>query len=485
MMDKVRAKSREYFRPDFDSVERQSTTASAIFNLVSTIVGGGVLSLPYAFSLVGVGLGTLMLVVTAIASDFSIYILVSCSRRSGSKTYEQVAARAFGPLAKPVVQLMVFLLTVLILVAYTVLLKQLLSPLVDEYIFPHEDIGQFKKNLVAVACVLLISPACFQRSVTALSRFSFFSICSVLILAVIIFIRSFQRVDEWPSFDADAVNSIVWFNNDFEAVVKALPIFVCSYVCHFNVLPVHGELLRPTRRRLKRVVHCTVLCTSIFYFSVGLIGHFYCLALAQPTEDNILNSFSKSDGLVNIGRASLFVSILVSVPLVTLPCREALRGLLRCCYAVARPGPGGDDEGENYKVPATAVVVFSDTEDELLIEAGELPLLAADNAQVAKEKAQLPAMDATHFVLTIALLVTMTTLGVILSNVSVVWDVMGSTISIIIAFMLPTASYIRIRTTRPNTDRRKMTAWVLLGAATMVFVVCTVGVVWLISIGNL
>lgn len=44
--------------------------------------------------------GALLLILTAIATDFSVFTLVSCSRRSGASTYEAVADKAFGRRAK-------------------------------------------------------------------------------------------------------------------------------------------------------------------------------------------------------------------------------------------------------------------------------------------------------------------------------------------------------------------------------------------------
>ena len=58
----------------FESPDRTATTATAVFNLVSTIVGGGVLSLPFAISVQGVFGGLIALLLSAIASDFSIHI---------------------------------------------------------------------------------------------------------------------------------------------------------------------------------------------------------------------------------------------------------------------------------------------------------------------------------------------------------------------------------------------------------------------------
>ena len=45
-------------------------------------------------------LGAVLLLVTAIATDFTLFTLVSCSRRSGGSTYESVAKVAFGKHAK-------------------------------------------------------------------------------------------------------------------------------------------------------------------------------------------------------------------------------------------------------------------------------------------------------------------------------------------------------------------------------------------------
>ena len=53
---------------------------SAIFGLVSTIVGGGVLSLPFAFAQTGLVLGTALLLGSAAASEFTIQLVVSCAR---------------------------------------------------------------------------------------------------------------------------------------------------------------------------------------------------------------------------------------------------------------------------------------------------------------------------------------------------------------------------------------------------------------------
>lgn len=72
----TRASSVEYLSPSLHSSLRHASLHAAVYALCGTILGGGVLSLPFCFSLLGLFGGVIVLIVIAVASDFSIYILV-------------------------------------------------------------------------------------------------------------------------------------------------------------------------------------------------------------------------------------------------------------------------------------------------------------------------------------------------------------------------------------------------------------------------
>jgi amino acid permease len=73
--------------PSYDSPERISTSVVASFNLVATIVGGGILSLPLAFEKCGIGLGTLLVLLASVVTNISLYLLCQCARYTGATTY--------------------------------------------------------------------------------------------------------------------------------------------------------------------------------------------------------------------------------------------------------------------------------------------------------------------------------------------------------------------------------------------------------------
>ena len=136
---------------------RDGTVKSSVFNLVSTVIGGGVLSLPYTCHRAGVIVAPIILAFVALMSSYSAMLLISCARRvtkrkrgeavnRTAESYEDVSERkhplkhhcsavwsqvvfaAFGTWAKYTVTCLIFMLTYLALIAYFILLADLLVP---------------------------------------------------------------------------------------------------------------------------------------------------------------------------------------------------------------------------------------------------------------------------------------------------------------------------------------------------------------------
>ncbi|CAM9738204.1 unnamed protein product, partial [Choristocarpus tenellus] len=244
-----RSTSIEHFRPDFFSAHRQGSVTSSLVTLLGTVLGGGVLSIPFALRRSGLVLGIFVLIITAIATDFSVFTLISCSRRSGASTYEAVADHAFGRQAKLLCMGLVVCVTYLPLIAYTILLRDLLSPIVELAI--GEEMSMTDKNVMVTVFVALVFPACTIKSLNALRHLSLCSIFASFLLATTVTTRSIQCVGS-EGVPLKSIN--LWPEDGLLGALQGVPIFVCAFVCHFNVLPVHSELAKPTRQRLHKMV---------------------------------------------------------------------------------------------------------------------------------------------------------------------------------------------------------------------------------------
>ena len=81
----------------------------------------------------------------------------------------------------------------------------------------------------------------------------------------------------------------------WSGILNSLPIFICTFVCHFNVLPVHDELTSPTRHRLRRLIHTTFGVTVAFYGFVGGSGMGVGRCGYYPKDDDISKQVRRRD----------------------------------------------------------------------------------------------------------------------------------------------------------------------------------------------
>merc|ERR1711991_265914 len=74
----------------------KSSLLSALFNLTTTMVGGGTLAIPYAMSAAGIVLGPIIIVIVGFFAALSAHLLVHMSIKCASPSYKDIAIDAFG-----------------------------------------------------------------------------------------------------------------------------------------------------------------------------------------------------------------------------------------------------------------------------------------------------------------------------------------------------------------------------------------------------
>ena len=485
--------------PALDHPSRTGTRSSAIFNLIATMVGGGVLSLPYALAKAGVVLGLVYLLIAAGLSAYSIRLLLSCSRRSGATSYEEVALKAFGRKAQMLTMVLVILLTYLAIVAYLILARDLASPLVESYVVGKKlDAGE--RNLIAYVVIVMISPVCLANSVQSLKFTSLASIVALLVLTLSIMYRCIEWMEIRKTSNSSA--SVVYISTSVEDSIYAFPFMQVAFLCHFNVLPMHTGLRKPTKKRLDFVVNCTIMTASVIYIAVAVAGYYYAYdhvcdkdsssSCVDGVADNILNVFDVRDLLINAGRVGLFGTICLSLPLLVLPCRQTLMRLFKA-----------DDDAETVPVERSGRDILPTVVDDIGYQAmddtpgGErLGVITSDpspefrTAQIRRMRRQVYRLrdaqvsfqklcssdGAKNAFVTFLILCTAAMIMTIVPGIGLIWNLTGSTVSIILAFILPSSFYLKLRSGGRIrcSDSRLVSAWALLILSCCTFVVCSV-----------
>jgi hypothetical protein len=70
--------------------------ASTSFNFANSIIGAGVIGIPFGMNEAGIGLGLILLWSMAFVTDWSVQLLVKTGRIAGKDSYQAVASFAFG-----------------------------------------------------------------------------------------------------------------------------------------------------------------------------------------------------------------------------------------------------------------------------------------------------------------------------------------------------------------------------------------------------
>jgi amino acid permease len=270
---------------DNDLNLRRGTIPSARFNILSTMVGGGCLSLPLAFQKSGNGLlGPLILLVVAVITDFCFRLLVDTANiisgtpdlyRPGKDSFESITSVAFGAKAYVFSMALVTAMCFFGAVGYTVLLRDMLEPINDMIQGSgggdHDDdiSSWWHKNLSMFVVVFLVTPACTLSSFTALKNCGAASMCSILILGSCIVYRSIQcnihAEHAWYTY-------VTFLPESPKDILDAAPLFISCFVCHYNILPVHNELQQPTPQRVSWWLRSTTWFAAILYMIMAFAG---------------------------------------------------------------------------------------------------------------------------------------------------------------------------------------------------------------------
>ena len=310
----------DHLAPPFDSDQRPSTLLVGAFNLIATIIGGGVLSLPIVFKKCGVVVTTVAMMLSAGMTYMSLVMLCYCSRRGGGSSYGEVMRSAFGARMEEAVSWLLGVYLLLSLVAYMILARDVWTPLARQAFGAHLEADYV---LLGITCLLL--PLLCQRSLHALRKACYLGFVSIFVLCVALCRGGFDNVKD----DSVEVHVEYFKMPSAEDVLFCFPIITCAFLCHFNIIAIQNALQKPTRERMQNLTWYAIGACFVLMWMLGLGGYVYA---GDDTAGNVLLNVPMSKEGVNasdyylflLGRIGCGITILVAMPMNLLPCRESL-----------------------------------------------------------------------------------------------------------------------------------------------------------------
>ncbi|KAL3501561.1 hypothetical protein ACH5RR_036010 [Cinchona calisaya] len=308
----------------------------AVFNLSTTIIGAGMMSLPATMKVLGLFLGIGIIVFLAILTDLSISILLRFSKAGGSNSYGGVMGSAFGNVGRKVLQVCVLINNVGLLVVYMIIIGDVLSGTFSGGVH-HAGVlqGWFGEHwwnervfVLLLTTLFVFCPLCSYKRIDSLRFTSALAVALAIIFLVIITgITIFKLVHgsiQMPRLlpDVTDINS-VW------RLFTVVPVIVTAYVCHFNVHSIHNEL--DDTSMIEPIVKTSLAVCSMIYIMTSFFGY---LLFGDSTLDDVLANFDKNLSipyglLLNDGvRVSYALHLMLVFPVLFFPLRLNLDELL-------------------------------------------------------------------------------------------------------------------------------------------------------------
>ncbi len=308
-----------------------------VINMCAAIMGAGCLSLPQAVASLGVVPFGVLILFTAVATHYSIVLLIAAIDATGCRSFEDMSALVIGTWTGHAVELAIIVFQYGTLVAYTIAVGDVLSPIlrIDAV---KDAMPWLNRELVQVifwACLML--PLSFVENISSLQITSLLGQLSLLYLVLAVTVHSL--IDTAAAPEA-TFGSLALAGPALGPASSASAVIMFAFTCQVNIPSLYDELQTRTPDSMRAVsLRACAICV-LCYVLIGVFGY---ANFPHTTQGNILNNYCLLDPhksaqaedpprVILPAFGCLTLTVLMAYPINIFPTRYAIEVM---CYPKA------------------------------------------------------------------------------------------------------------------------------------------------------
>ncbi|TVU36673.1 hypothetical protein EJB05_18617, partial [Eragrostis curvula] len=312
-----------------------ASVVGAVFNVSTSVVGAGIMSIPAAMRVLGVAPAVALIACVAVLANAAVDFMLRYTRAAPS--YAALMRDAFGGAGAALLNVFVAFNAFGTLTVYLIIIGDVMSGAAasggdDAHagVLP-EWFGRrwwTSREVVLVAVAVIVLPLVLRKRVDSLRYTSAISI----LLAVVFMLISFG-IAVYALFNGTAtmprmLPDFSRLSSPFE-LFTAVPVIVVAFTFHFNVHPIRAELSKTSD--MKAAVRISLILCAAIYVAVGFFGF---LLFGDATMADVLANFDRSSGagvpqaLNDAARLSYALHLVLVFPLLLFSLRVNVDELL-------------------------------------------------------------------------------------------------------------------------------------------------------------
>ncbi|RDY09494.1 Amino acid transporter AVT6C [Mucuna pruriens] len=278
-----------------DPTRQNGSVSGAVFNVSTTMIGAGIMSVPATMKVLGLVPGFVVIVFVALITDVTVEFMLRYTSSGKSATYAGMMGESFGAVGSLAIKICVIITNLGVLIVYFIVLGDVLcgneSNGTRHLGILQEWFGVYwwtsRAFALLIVALFIMLPLVMLRRVDSL-RYS--SAISILLALVFVAICSSMAFSAMLSGKTQSLRIVP----DFSQVTvldlfTTVPVFVTGFGFHVNVHPIRAELGRASHMGLAVRISLTI-CVAI-YFAIGFFGY---LLFGNETMPDVLVNFDQN-----------------------------------------------------------------------------------------------------------------------------------------------------------------------------------------------